>query len=471
VKAAAVLGFAGLPALLAVTAAPGATPELVCARGVTVDAAGTTVTGTPCGDLIVVTSPLVRSVYGGEGNDVIYADAYVEVVDGGGGDDVIYGEPPEVETGAPEPQDAFPAPPAYEPEAPAPAKPTEPRAEASAEEIHCVAGTNCMGGLGNQLLIGSAGNDTIFGQRGDDELEGREGNDALYGGIGDDSKVSGGPGNDLVSGGPGTDIVNGNQDSDLVRGDATTDVIQDTGPTGTDTLSFATAVTPGFHGSPPVAVEGFPVDLETEERGVYVRLDGSEACTGFQACDNSARFGGGNDTVEKNASGAGFEDVIGSPFADVIVGSAEANVIDGGGGADILRGEGGNDTIYGGAEGDYIDGGTGTNTAAGQSGSDNCVSVASSTGCEGTAASVTQRNRGLISVGLMAAPHLPSTSWSEPYLVGSSGNDSVTASYNSGTNRISFTATAGTFNTSEEARTERLHLQHHDGRMRARLAT
>jgi Ca2+-binding RTX toxin-like protein len=446
--------FSGLLVLLVVGAAPGATPQPACAAGVTTNAAGTEVFGTPCNDVIVVASSLVRIVTGGEGNDVIYANPYVEEVDGGPGDDVIYGELPETETGAPEELAPFPAAPTYEPEVTKPVEPTQPIATASAEEVKCTAGTNCYGGLGNQHLVGSTGNDTIFGERGDDEVEGNAGNDALYGGIGDDSKVVGGAGNDLVSGGPGADYVNGNADSDLARGDATTDEIKDTGTTGTDTLSFATAVTPGFHGSPPVAVEGFPADADSEERGVYVRLDGGEACTGLQACDNSARYAGGNDTVEGNASGAGFEDVIGSPFADVIVGSGEANVIDGGGGADILLGEGGNDTIYGGAEGDYIEGGTGTNTAAGQTGSDNCVNASSSSGCEGTAAKVTQRNRSLISAGLLAAPQLPSTSWSEPYLVGSTGNDKVTASYNSTTGHVSFTASAGAFNTVEEARTE-----------------
>ena len=56
----------------------------------TTSADGKTVHGSPCADLIVVTSPLVRVVSGGEGDDTIYANPDVEVVDGGAGDDVIY---------------------------------------------------------------------------------------------------------------------------------------------------------------------------------------------------------------------------------------------------------------------------------------------------------------------------------------------------------------------------------------------
>ena len=207
-----------------------------------------------------------------------------------------------------------------------------------------------------------------------------------------------------------------------MRGDGTIDTIEDTGSSGTDTLSFATGVTPGFNGS--VGPAGFPADLAGEERGVQVRLDGTTCSGEFEACDNDARFGGGSDNVEAGA----FENVIGSPFADVIVGSGGPNRIDGGGGADAVYGGGGNDTLYGGADGDYLDGGEGTDVVDGQAGADNCVAE-STVDCSGSAEAVTQRDRTKISVGFMVANPPSSLRYDELYVTGSNTADRVKASY------------------------------------------
>lgn len=378
----------------------------------TTSADGATVRGSACADRIVVTSPLVKEVIGGEGNDVIYANPNVETVEAGAGDDTVYGDLPEAE-------EASKAVPVYLPARRARSSAT---ATASITEKECKAGVSCYGGDGSQKLIGSTGNDKIFGQRGNDILEGNSGNDQLFGGVGDESLISGGGGNDLLSGGLGTDTLNGNQENDLVRGDGTIDTIEDTGPSGTDTLSFATAVTPGFHGA--VSISGFPADGNAEERGVNVHLDGT-ACEGeFEACDNDARYGGGLD----NVSVSGFENVIGSPFADYIVGSSGANRIDGGGGADVIYGRGGSDELYGGADGDYIAGEEGTDTAYGQAGADNCVAETANE-CSGTAESVTQRDGSKISVGFMVTSPPATLSWVGLYLTGSTGVDRVKASY------------------------------------------
>ena len=409
---------------------------------------GTKVYGSPCPDLIVVTSPAVREVFGGEGDDTIYANPDVEVVDGGPGDDVIYGELPEegeeVPTVGIQPPTYLPAP--------------EPRdgssATASIAEKHCEAGVSCYGGIGSQLLIGSSGNDIIFGQRGNDEIYGNAGDDELFGGIGDDSVISGGAGNDLLSGGLGADHLNGNEGSDLVRGDGTTDTIEDTGSTGTDTLSFATGVTPGFSGT--VGVSGFPGEGGGEERGVYVRLDGTAACGEYAACDNNARYGGGNDVI----SVSGFENVIGSPFADLIYGSSGANRIDGGGGADAIYGEGGDDEIYGGADGDYIDGGEGADTVYGQGGTNHCAADATDSQheCSGSAESVVQRDSSKISVGFMATALPEYLGYDELYMTGSSKADDVTASFGfeGATGYVSFATEGGSapFDTSSGAQSE-----------------
>ncbi len=412
--------------------------SLSTANALTTSSAGV-VHGSECPDLIVVTSPEVREVVGGDGGDVIYANPNVEVVEGGAGDDVIYGDLPEASVSAA---------PVYQP--------LERHviesaiATASLTEKHCEAGKSCYGGDGSQELIGSSGNDRIFGQRGNDVLKGNEGNDELFGGVGDEPTISGGAGNDLLSGGLGTDRVNGNEGSDLTRGDGTIDTIEDTGASGTDTLSFASAVTPGFHGE--VSLPGFPADANSEERGVYVRLDGVEGLCGkdsegnpLEACDNDARYGGGSD----NVAVSGFERVIGSPYADYIVGSNGSDAIYGGGGADAIFGGEGGDTLYGGPDGDFLQGGPGADTADGEKGLNDCPEVENRLDCLGSEEKVVQRERGKIAVGLMVISPESPLNWSEIYLTGSTGNDHVKATYSGGVVTFSTEGESASFETSE----------------------
>jgi Ca2+-binding RTX toxin-like protein len=417
--ASTVIGIAifGLTAVFGASASP--SPSCAGSRATNATATtsvdGTKVFGSSCPDRLVVTSPRVREVVAGEGDDVIFVNPEVEVVNGGEGDDTIFGELPEAENPTPPSGGVI-----YRDGRLGRTTASQPLATASITEKKCEAGVSCYGGIGSQKLIGSGGNDKIFGQRGNDELLGNAGGDELFGGIGDESLISGGAGNDLLSGGLGADRLNGNEDSDLVRGDGTIDTIEDTGPSGTDTLSFATGVTPGFQGE--FGYSGFPG--EGGERGVSIRIDGFAACGTYQACDNSARFGGGNDEI----SVSGFENVIGSPFADFIVGSTGANRIDGGGGTDVILGNGGDDTIYGGADGDYLKGDSGTDTVFGQGGTNHCASdIESQHECSGTTESVVQRDTSKISVGFIATS--AATSWQELYLTGSSGADRVTASF------------------------------------------
>jgi len=250
-------------------------------------------------------------------------------------------------------------------------------------------------------VFGEGGNDTLFGGRGNDQLYGGEGNDRLYGGIGDD-RPRGGPGDDLLSGGFGADSVDGEGGNDFVRGDATIDSIADTGG-GTDTLSYATGVTPGFPNQGSFFdYTGFPGD--ENGRGAYIDLG-----QGF-ANDGLAPAGGG---VDLELEGTSFERIIGTPFPDFIVGTPDPETIYGGGGADVILGEGGADQIHGGAEGDSCDG-------------DGSATI----DCEESGKEVDPRDPGAIAVGLMAPagggpPAL--------YLTGSDANDEVTARYAPGT--------------------------------------
>jgi Ca2+-binding RTX toxin-like protein len=282
---------------------------------------------------------------------------------------------------------------------------------------------------GVTTVLGEGGNDTLYGQRGNDSLFGGEGDDRLYGGVGDD-RLRGGAGDDLLSGGFGADSLDGEGGSDFARGDATIDAIDDTGGSGdTDTLSYATGVTPGFVNQGSFFdYEGFPGD--EDGRGVYIDLedDAADDGNGF-ANDGRAPAGGG---VDLDLEGTRFERVIGTPFADFIVGSDGPEAIYGGGGADVILGEGGTDQLFGGAEGD------------------SCVADAGSTiECERSDKKVEPRAAGTVAAGRMTPPGAGPPAL---YLTGSDGDDALVATYSESPLQVSFTADgapAGTFPLSE----------------------
>ena len=116
-------------------------------------------------------------VYGGDGNDQIYAtDARFPItIFGEGGHDQITG--------------------------------------GSADDV-------LDGGDGVDRIWGSAGNDLIQGGDGDDFLFGREGNDILVGGAGNDY-LDGDIGGDLMIGGAGSDYLKGGAGEDLLIGGLT----------------------------------------------------------------------------------------------------------------------------------------------------------------------------------------------------------------------------------------------------------
>ncbi|HEX5593714.1 MAG TPA: calcium-binding protein [Solirubrobacterales bacterium] len=256
----------------------------------------------------------------------------------------------------------------------------------------------CRLGVGSQTFEGGEGDDVVFGERGNDTLRGGPGDDQLFGGIGDDL-LEGGPGNDRLLGGFGGDSIDGQEGDDYVRGDSTIDRIFDTGG-GTDTLSYSTGVTPGFEGE--VGTPGFPAP--GGERGLRLDMRAGER----NANNGLAPLGGGVDEVEAQS----FEVVVGTAFSDYLIGTTAPQAIYGGGGADVLLGEGGGDTLVGGGDGDSVDAG-----------------------------GIDTRETSEVSVGLMTPSG--ATGYAQLYLVGSDGNDSVTASYGPGS--VSFHLAAGTF--------------------------
>jgi Ca2+-binding RTX toxin-like protein len=285
----------------------------------------------------------------------------------------------------------------------------------------------CLG-VGSPVFEGGSGDDIVFGERGNDTIRGNGGNDRLFGGIGDDL-LEGGPGEDLLAGGFGADSIDGQQDSDYVRGDGTIDHIYDTGASLGDTLSYADGVTPGFGSGIDTGAANFPPG-ENGERGVHLDL----GATGLNGDNGIAAEGGGVDEVELGA----FETIVGTAFPDYIVGGSGGETIYGGGGGDVIEGGNGSDQLFGGADGDFLDGGAGANSTDGGTGTDNCVEPSGGTGCEGTAHAVAPRDPGKVSVGLMGPA---GAARSQLYVGGSSGSDTIGASYAAGT--ASFTVSGG----------------------------
>jgi len=278
-----------------------------------------------------------------------------------------------------------------------------------------IVGTPCADTIrmppGVTSVLGEGGDDVLYGQRGNDSLFGGEGADRLHGGVGDD-RLRGGPGDDRLFGGFGGDSLDGEGGNDVARGDATVDSIADSGG-GSDTLSFATGVTPGFPNSGSFFTgAGFPAGAEG--RGVYVDLGDGFANNGL------APSGGGVDQpLEPFTDFADFEIVIGTPFPDYLVGTAGQETFYGGGGADLIDGKGGGDIAHGGADGD------------------GCVGVATED-CELGGEEIDLRDPGAIAAGVMApgGPGGPAV-----YLTGSDEVDRVTASYAVGA--VTFTLGAG----------------------------
>jgi Ca2+-binding RTX toxin-like protein len=295
---------------------------------------------------------------------------------------------------------------------PAVASPTAGAAPSCAEGPQTVGsmivGTSCDDTIhaprGITVVYGEGGEDSLFGGRGNESLFGGEGSDRLYGGIGDD-RLRGGSGDDLLSGGFGADSLDGEAGSDFDRGDATIDRIGDSGGAAdSDTLSFATGVTPGFPNPGNFGYQGFPEGAVG--RGVFIELGQDFANDGL------APSGGGVDEPLEAPNFESFETVVGTPFSDLIVGGASGETIYGGGGADVLLGGAANDQVFGGAEGDYCEG-------------------ESTTGCEfgGSNHEVDPRAASSIAVGVMAPQET-----AEPgvYLSGSSGDDEVMAGFAAG---------------------------------------
>jgi len=214
------------------------------------------------------------------------------------------------------------------------------------------------------------GSDTISNC---EDVQGSDLNDTITGDA-NDNGLFGGAGNDLIDGGDGGDTIDGEG--------------------GIDTVDYSTRTASVSVDLTDNGAAGFPagdfVDGETGE-GDAVNTENANLGSGDDtfignAFSNRVQPGGGQnvltggtggDTLDYSAgydAGAtinlagggvgtdaidGFENVIGTAFADVITGETGSNTLRGGGGNDSLKGGGGDDSLYGGKGNDTVRGGSG----------------------------------------------------------------------------------------------------------------
>ena len=212
------------------------------------------------------------------------------------------------------------------------------------------AGDSMSGQAGNDIVRGFVGNETINGNdAGDDILEGGVGSDALdFTGLaagaridlGQDTPQATGAGTDAVTGfefaigSAGNDTLIGNEASNLLAGQAGDDLLDGRG--GGDELIGAAGIDTASYAEAPA---GVTVDLSGPGLG-------------------SASGGAGADTL------TGFDNIIGSEFADDLTGSGTANSITGLGGSDTVRALAGPDAVdVRDGEADVASCGTETDTA------------------------------------------------------------------------------------------------------------
>jgi Ca2+-binding RTX toxin-like protein len=341
------------------------------------------------------------SLWGSDGNDVIDGSLGDDVVFGGDGDDVLVGARGDnlIEAGAGIDTASYAG-----SESPVTADLTGRLATGDGidmlGDVEGLVGSRfddtLTGDGGNNAIDGGAGSDTVSGRAGDDVLVGSVGDDTIGGGEGfDTADFSASPAAvtvDLASGtaaGEGTDVVQsvedvagsifddrltGNSGANSIDGGMGDDVVAGlsgddalTGGQGIDTVTYANSVT----GVAASLTTGTASGAGDDQLVGFENLVGSpfDDVLGGDAGANDLQGGPGVDTVTFAASprpvsadltaglaggsGAdrlsGFEDVVGSPFDDLLTGDAGPNSIQGGAGNDTVAGHGGNDVLDGGA--------------------------------------------------------------------------------------------------------------------------
>jgi Ca2+-binding RTX toxin-like protein len=237
---------------------------------------------------------------GGEGDDLIFGGGGGDNIDGGGGNDTIHGEHGGDNVTGNLGDDSITG------------------EDGGDKTLDGGEGNDSVNGNdGTDTLTGGGGTDTLLGERGADALDGGPGDgDTVLSGIDNDNKVTGGAGNDdHVSAGPGDDegVSGGDGNGDIVDGDF-----------GNDTVD-------GGAGDNDVVNGGNGGDKLSGGAGAHDIASYVSAAPGAGAGNHGVLVDltAGVSSGENEDTLSGFEDVIGSPFEDVLVGSSPASRLDG----------------------------------------------------------------------------------------------------------------------------------------------
>ncbi|MEM8756139.1 MAG: calcium-binding protein, partial [Pseudomonadota bacterium] len=253
-----------------------------------------------------------------------------------------------------------------------------------ARDFENVVGTDfddkVRGSKEDNILSGGDGADTLRGLRGDDTIVGNKGDDRMIGGAGDDLLVwNNGDGSDLMKGGRGDDRTQVNFDTDLVNDDLQNDDTARIESAGQNfrfartevngqserglfelDIRFVETLEVNFGGGDDTAeLVGVP------SRRLTTELDGGEGEDTLDLSDVERAavvdIGAGLASVERGGDVVfeGFENVIGTDFADEIVGDGGANLIASGSANDEIEGGDGDDTLLGNLGDDEVFGGEG----------------------------------------------------------------------------------------------------------------
>lgn len=372
-------------------------------------------------------------VDGGTESDVIFGDGGADVIIGGKGNDVLNGD------------------------------------SGGGVDVALQGGDVLDGGEGNDELQGDGGDDVLIGDAGNDVLRGGDGNDILIGGTGNDVLI-GGAGKDIYvyNRGDGVDVIvdvdtqaNSPDKSVLVLGDGIKrqdikfrlgSLLVDLGlsdpddpNSGRDQIHFE-----GFNSSDPLAArvigeirfadgevmtyddilaQGFDLD-GTAGDDVIDGTSVTDRINSFAGNDDIAAHDGddvidagdGDDIVD---AGAGDDVVTGGLGNDEILAFAGNDAIDGGDGADLINGGDGNDVLDGGADADRLAGGQDADQLAGGNGDDRLDGGAGNDVLAGGAGSDTYLLYGGINTDTVSDGHGGETNIVE--IVGGLTVDAVTA--------------------------------------------
>jgi len=225
------------------------------------------------------------------------------------------------------------------------------------------------GDEGDNVLIGNNGNDQLFGEDGNDLIRGQAGDDYIDGGDGFDRfsdfvDATTGVTISLLIAGPqdtghgmdtfvGIEALSGTPFDDDLTGDNNVNFFLVTGG-GTDTVS-------GEGADDLIEVGAGNHDLDGGDDIDTLSLRGN--VTGVDADGVTVSLllqGAAQDTEQGMMTIAGFENLSGSVFDDILTGNGGENIIAGDEGSDQLFGGGANDSLYGDGLIGPFDSGSGT---------------------------------------------------------------------------------------------------------------